>query len=91
MVMVVIVTMIFSCLFLYSPYQPILNEFRGLIIPMVLVGSIWGSFSNTGISKYFKRRRKMMMLIEMTVIITQQLIRYLVFTICHALVNSRSW
>lgn len=41
MVMVVIVTMIFSCLFLYFPYQPILNEFRGLIIPMVLVGSIW--------------------------------------------------
>lgn len=47
MVIVVIVTMIFSCLFLYFPHQPILNEFRGLIIPMVLVGSICsGIFKN---------------------------------------------
>jgi len=48
MVMVVIVTMIFSCLFLYFPHQPILNEFRGLIIPLVLMGSIW--------SRIFKNR-----------------------------------
>ena len=33
----------------------------------------------------------MITLIEMTVIITQQLIKYLVFTICQALVNSGSW